>query len=191
MAINLVEAVQQKLKVGELQKIDPNTNTLVHGDEASSSNKIYQVAIPAVLTGLYKFTRIDENNEAFVNKKNGNTLSSFFGENTNEVINKVADVAGLPAADTQAKMDEIAGASLGVLRENLSENYKDADVKNFLTGQRHTILLYLDPDLKLGSYISDDTIDDSTNKMEVPITNIMHSIGQIFSSSGNDQKEEI
>ena len=35
MAINLVEAVQQKLNVGELQKIDPNTNTLLHGEEAS------------------------------------------------------------------------------------------------------------------------------------------------------------
>ncbi len=191
MAINLVEAVQQKLNVGQLQKIDPNTNTLLHSEEASSDNKIYQVAIPAVLTGLYKFTRIDENNQAFVNNENGKSLSTFFGDNTNDVINKVADVSGLLAADTQTKMEEITVASLGVLRENLSENYKDADVKNFLTGQRHTILLYLDPDLKLGSYISDNTIDDSTNKMEGPVTNIMHTIGQIFSGSGNDQKEEI
>ncbi|MDQ6762465.1 MAG: hypothetical protein M3015_07540 [Bacteroidota bacterium] len=190
MAINLVEAVQQKLNAGELQKIDPNTNAAVHKDEADYGNRIYQVAIPAVLTGLYKFTRIDENNQAFINNNNEN-LSSFFGENTNDVINKISEVTASNVTDTKAKMQQIAEASLNVLRVNLPENFKDVDVKNFLTAQRHNILLYLDPALNLGSYISDDTIDDSTNKMEGPVTNIMHTIGQIFSGSGNDQKEEI
>ncbi len=191
MAINLVEAVQQKLNVETLQKIDPNTNTLVQSDENGYGNEIYQIAIPAVLTGLYKYTRLDENNQAFVNNKSHNLLSSFFGDNTNDVIGKVADVTTSTAGDVEAKMQEIAEASLNILRENLPENFKDADVKNYLTAQRHNILLYLHPDLNLGSYISDDTIDDSTNKMEGPVTNIMHNIGQIFSASGNDKKEEI
>ncbi len=191
MATNLVEAVQQKLNVEALQKIDPNTNTIVKSDEPGYGNEIYQVAIPAVLTGLYKFTRIDENNQAFVNKKNENFSSSFFGDNTNDVINKVANVTASSAGEAKAKMEEIAQASLQVLCENLPENFKDADVKNYMTAQRHHILLYLHPDLNLGSSISDDTIDDSTNKMEGPVSNIMHNIGQIFSASGNDEKEEI
>lgn len=191
MAINLVEAVQQKLNVETLQKIDPNTNTIVESAEPRFGNEIYQVAIPAVLTGLYKYTRIDENNQAFVNNKSANLLSSFFGDNTNNVIDKVADVTASAAADAKSKMEEIAEAGLHVLRENLPENFKDADVKNYLTAQRHSILLYLHPDLNLGSYLSDDTIDDSTNKMEGPVSNLMHTIGQIFSASGNDKKEEI
>ena len=77
-----------------------------------ADNKIYQVAIPAVLTGLYKFTRIDENNQAFVNNENGKCMYTFFGDNTNDVINKVADVSGLPAAETQTEMEEITVASL-------------------------------------------------------------------------------
>ncbi|MEO8109614.1 MAG: hypothetical protein ABI594_06280 [Ginsengibacter sp.] len=191
MAINLVEAVQQKLNVKTLHKIDPNTNTIVKSAEAGHGNEIYQVAIPAVLTGLYKFTRIDENNQAFVNNKDENLLASFFGDNTKDVINKIADVTASEAADTKAKMQQIAEVSLKVLRENLPEDFKDADVKNYLTAQRHHILLYLHPDLNLGTYISDDTIDDSTNKMEGPVSNVMHTIGQIFSASGNDKKEEI
>ena len=191
MAINLVEAVQEKLNVGKLQKIDPNTSKTVQSAEVAYGNEIYQIAIPAVLTGLYKFTRIDENNQAVVNNKNENLLSSFFGDNTNDVINKVADVTASAVADTKAKMQQIAEASLDVLRENLPEDFKDADVKNYLTAQRHHILLYLHPDLNLGTYINDDTIDDSTNKMEGPVSNVMHTIGQIFSASGNDQKEEI
>ncbi len=77
------------------------------------------------------------------------------------------------------------------MKENLSDKSLDSDVKNFLTGQRHNILLYLDPALQLGKYIEDDTIDDSTNKMEGPVSGLMHKIGQIFSESGNDKKEEI
>lgn len=77
------------------------------------------------------------------------------------------------------------------LKESLSEGPLFGDVKDFLTSQRHNILLYLDPILQLGKYIGDDTIDDSTNKMEGPVSDLMHNIGQIFSGSGNDEKEEI
>lgn len=191
MATNLVEAVQHKLKVETLQKVDPNTNTIVKSDNAGYGNEMYQFAIPVVLAGLYKFTRIDENNKAFVNNKSENFSSSFFGNNTNDVINKVADVTASTAAETKVKMEEIADASLNVLRENLPKDFKDVDVKNYLTAQRHNILLYLHPDLNLGSSLNDDTMDDSTNKMEGPLSNVMHNIGQIFSASGNDKKEEI
>ena len=43
----------------------------------------------------------------------------------------------------------------------------------------------------MGNFIKDDTVDDSTNKMEGPVSNLIHNIGQIFSESGNDKKEEI
>ncbi|MEO6636995.1 MAG: hypothetical protein ABIN25_01890 [Ginsengibacter sp.] len=98
-----------------------------------------------MLTGLYNFTRIYENNQAFVENKNRNSSSSLFGENSKKVINKVAVIAALLVAETQARMEEITVASLAIVRENFSENFKDEDVKNFLTSQRYNILLHLHP----------------------------------------------
>lgn len=189
MAINLVESVQQKLNVEELQKIDPDSGKAI--DTNKPSNTFYQLAIPAVLTGLYSFSRLDEQNKAILNMSPENLLSSIFGEKKESIIEKISDVSGEPVNETTGKLEQIGGAAIGVLKENLNATPVDSDVKNFLTGQRHNILSHLDPALQLGSYIKDDTIDDSTNKMEGPVSGLMHNIGQIFSESGNDKKDEI
>ena len=189
MAINLVESVQQKLNVGELQKIDPDTGKVPDTDKPS--NKLYQLAIPAVLTGLYNFTRLDDKNRNVLGMSSDTFLSSIFGENKESLTVKISDVSQSPLHEVQNKLEEIGNASIAALKENLHPNPSDSDVKNFLTGQRHNILSYLDPGLQLGDYLLDDTIDDSTNKMEGPVSDLMHNIGQIFSGSGNDKKEEI
>lgn len=189
MAINLVESIQQKLHVEGLQKIDPDTGKIP--DAAKPSNNFYQLAIPAVLTGLYSFTRLDEKNRDILNMTTGNLLSSIFGEHKDTVIAKIAKISGAPVNETTNNLEKIGGAAIKTFKENLSEKPLDSDVKDFLTGQRHNILLYLDPALQLGQSLKDDTIDDSTNKMEGPVSNLMHNIGQIFSGSGNDEKEEI
>ncbi len=189
MASNLVESVQQKLNVEELQKINPDTGKLIDADK--SSDKFYQLAIPAVLTGLYSFTRIDEKNRDVLNMDAGNLLLSVFGENKDSIIAKIAAISGTPINDANDKLQEIGTVTISVLKESLYEKSQDSDVKDLLTRQRHNILLYLDPALQLGNYIKDNTVDDSTNKMEGPVSDLMHKIGQIFSESGNDKKEEV
>ena len=181
MAMNLAERIQQKLNVEELQKIDPDTgNEITTGKPA---NKFYQLAIPAVLTGLYNFTRLDEKNHDILNTNSENFLSLIFGEKKDTVIAKIAGLSGTPVSETNDKLQEIGIATISTLQENLPERPLDKDVKELLTGQRHNILLYLDPALQMGNFIKDDTVDDSTNKMEGPVSNLMHNIGQIFSES--------
>lgn len=189
MATNLVESVQQKLNVEELQKIDPDTGEVFETDKPK--NKFYQLAIPAILTGLYGFTRIDEGDRNILNGNAGNLISSIFGEKKNDVISKIANISSTPLNVINEKFEKIGEAIITTLKEHLPKTSADSDVKNFLTSQRHHILSYLDPALQLGQYLKDDTIDDSTNKMEGPVSGLMHNLGQIFSESGNDKKEEI
>ncbi|MDQ6843986.1 MAG: hypothetical protein M3Z92_06490 [Bacteroidota bacterium] len=191
MAINIIESVQQKLQVDELQKIDPDTGKAKNDDEYKTGVNFYQVAIPAVLTGLYRFTRTDEKNKDIFNVGTGKLLSLFFGENSANVIAKIAEITHTAIVETRVKMEEIAAVGINVLKENLSDKTANSDVKDFLTSQRHNILVYLDPQLQLGHLIEDDTVDDTTNKMEGPVSDFMHTVGQIFSSSGNDKKEDL
>ena len=99
MAINLIESIQQKMNIEELQKIDPDTSKVIDAgkvvDAGEHSNKFYQVAIPAVLTGLYSFTRLDEKNRDILNMTTGNLLSSIFGEHKDTVIAKIAKIKHL------------------------------------------------------------------------------------------------
>ncbi|MEO6221069.1 MAG: hypothetical protein ABIO81_11610 [Ginsengibacter sp.] len=191
MAINLVESVQKKLKVDELQKIDPDTGKIKDDQLINPSNLFYQLAIPAILTGFYKYTRLDEGNRDILNMQTGNFISSIFDEHTQGVISKIADITKTPQDETRHKMEKIAEATMITLKENLTGTSSDSHIKDLLTAQRHNILLYLDPSLQIGHYINDNTVDDSTTKMEGPVSDLVNKIGQIFSGSGNDEKKKI
>ena len=61
------------------------------------------------------------------------------------------------------------------------------DVKTFFSGQVNNILPYLEPDLHMGDLLNDTTLDDNTNKMEGPMSSLMHSIGSIFSTPETEE----
>jgi hypothetical protein len=53
-----------------------------------------------------------------------------------------------------------------------------------MSDQRHHILVYLPASLQLGELLNDSGMDDQTNKMEGPISNLVHNIENKFSGGG-------
>jgi hypothetical protein len=51
--------------------------------------------------------------------------------------------------------------------------------------------MYLHPSLRLGQHLQENTVDDSTKKMDGPVSDLMHTIEQVFSGPGNDGEEDI
>ena len=189
MAFNIIESIQKSLGYPELQKIDPNTQEVKKPGDLSPENYLGQAAIPAVLTGIYKFTRTEEGNaEILKGELKGILLSIIFGSSKNEVVEKVSKYTGNSVDYTSDKMEDIARAAVRVIREHLKNEPSGSSVKDLLTAQRHNILVYLPASLQLGEVLKDETLDDRTNKMEGPVSGVMQSIGQVFSASGGDTK---
>jgi hypothetical protein len=63
-------------------------------------------------------------------------------------------------------------------------------VKDYFINQKNDILLYLLPILKMGDLLHDNTLDDGTNKMEGPISSLMHSLGSTFTNTTTDAEVE-
>lgn len=53
----------------------------------------------------------------------------------------------------------------------------------FFAEQRSNILKHLPVELHAGELLSDPAMDDKTNKMEGPMSGMMHTVEKIFSSS--------
>ena len=192
MAFNIVESIQKTVGFPELQKIDPNTQEVIKPENMSCQDYLGQAAIPAVLTGIYKFTRAEEGNaEILQGELKGNFLSIIFGIKKDEVVNKVAGYTGNSPEYAADKMEAIARAAVGVIREHLTKEPTGSNVKDLLTAQRHHILVYLPASLQLGDTLNDETLDDRTNKMEGPVSGFVHTMEQVFSTSGSDKKDEI
>lgn len=182
MSVNLLQQVQQFLGYPELRKIDPNTDNIVADNEAKL-HLFSQAAIPAVLTALYKYVQSDAGAEEVL-RGNSSTdwAGKIFHENKKDAVEKIKAYAETDAANAVSKMNEIAATAVRIVKNNLSDKAGIKDIKSFFLAQRNNILPYLPPALNLGDLLHDDTIDDTVNKMEGPVSSLMKGIGSAFSN---------
>ncbi|MCW3090386.1 MAG: hypothetical protein JWP81_1455 [Ferruginibacter sp.] len=189
MSVNLVDTIQANLNYPPLQKIDPNTQEEKATAAAPFGHRFSQAAIPAVLTGLYKYTTTDEGAETVLRGDiSTDWVSTMFGDTREEVVQKINTYSSELNDDTTSRMNDIANEAIRVIRENIKPGGSMMDVKNFMSGQRNTILLYLPAALHMGEFLRDDTLDDNTHKMEGPISSLMHKIGSAFSKPANEEE---
>jgi len=181
MATNIIEALQERLGYGPLQKIDPNTQEIKAAPNVAYS-RLAQAVIPATLVGIYKHTRSNEAAEQLISGKNSTSwLPLLFDDAADVVVKKVADYADVSASEAGAAMEKTASEAIKIIAENPGKT-DGQNVKQYVAGQRNNILMYLPAELQIGSLLNDNTVDDRTNKMEGPVSDIMHSIEKIFSS---------
>ena len=178
MAIDLIEEIRNQLGSKPLPKIDPNTQEPAQNIRPDIGN----AAIPAVLAGFYKGTRSVEASDKLMNTPDNDMLQELFCEHTDDVTQSVAAYSRVPAEDAKNEMQRIVVAVKEVLEENLKV-VNGSNAMTFFTNQRSNILKHLPVELHMGELINDPAMDDRTNKMEGPISGMMHKIEQIFSSS--------
>ena len=189
MSIDLLATVQQELGYPELQKIDPNTQKVVADTKTPEEDKFSQAAIPAILTGFYKYVQTDEGASSFLEDgTSSNWMSKLFDNNKKEVVQTIASYAKQSNEDPLAKMNEIANVVVRVVKENLPKEATIKEVKTFFGDQKNNILLYLPADLNIGGLLHDDTLDDATHKMEGPISGLMQSLGAAFTNPVEENK---
>ena len=178
MSVNILETIQQNLGYPKIQNIDPNTQQV-----AANEDKFSQAAIPAVLTGLYRYVQKDEGAEEILQVANSTAwLNKFFETDKDAVVQKVADYGGQSYEETETQMNAIANEAVKVIKENLAENGSIKEVKLFLSNQRNNILSHLLAALNMGRFLNDNTLDDNTNKMEGPVSSLIKNIGSAFSN---------
>jgi len=181
MAIQLIEAVQERLGLPALVKITPEEN---EAQKELPKASLHQVALVAVAGALYKITRTNEGCvRLLLSGKNANwlTLEEAYGTHLPEVIERINDYGIADAAVTEQLLRDIAHTCLLIIHEELTTNISTDSIREFMSAQRHNILIYVPTDLQLGKLLKDKVMDDETNHMEGPVSNFMHKIENFLS----------
>lgn len=167
-----------------LQKIDPNTQEPMTTEVfINPVLALAQGAIPSVLAAVYKKSKMPEDADEIMHVRNSTDyLPALFGDNTTKAVQAVATYSKLPVADVRLAMQQVAITALQVLHTEVKST-NPAAIASFMKGQRDNILHYLPASLQMGKILDDDTIDDRTNKMEGPVSGLMHSIEKVFSDT--------
>lgn len=181
MSINIAEEVQKRLQFPPLQKIDPNTENKQQ-EKQEMIFPVTQAAIMAALAGLYKITRTTKGVvRLLLGGKRAAWLEEVYGDNLESTFNHIADYTHSQRTDVEKMVRAAADTSIVILHEQLTGRISAESVVNFMSGQRDNILVLLPAGLHLGELLHDPTMDDNTNKMEGPVSTLMHKIENVFS----------
>ncbi len=188
MSINLLKTVQSGLGYPELAKIDPNTQEVKNTVALSTENKKSQALITAVLAGIYKLAKSEEGLLEISNTALASDwMNIIFADNKSELLNNIAIYTSMAKESIEPEMNKIAAAAISLIKENTKETSDHISVQHFITSQRNNILPFIPAELHLGDFLNDTTIDDRVNKMQGPISSLMHKIESGF--SGNETQE--
>ena len=180
-SIDIIEELCKNTDADSVPKIDPNTQSPVK--DTVQNPDIRSAVIPVVLIGFYKNTRNGED-AAKLMHEGGNkaTLEYLFGDEKSNIIKSVSNYSGVSETYAESEMKNTVSSIKDVLiKENISED--GVAVSNFFTDQRSNILKHLPVELNMGKLMNDSSIDDRTNKMEGPMSGLMHTIEKVFSST--------
>lgn len=189
MAINIVEAVQTRLGIRSIKKIDvnlPHQSLPKHPEQVDFAG---QAVTAAVLVALYRYGKTDDGAATIARSKSGNWLQSIFMNNEAAAAHKVASYAGIHHEEAKSLMQKVADAAIDLIYDNAGDHPAKDKVKAYLASQRHNILAYLPAELEMGKLLSDETLDDRTNKMEGPVSSFLHWIQDIMSPQDRTDEE--
>lgn len=190
MSENIVKKVLEKFQIESFLKINPNTEKEERPSSATGANarQFEQATVTAVLAGMYKYGSTDEGAKNLFRISNSHDLLNvFFAYRRDDVINGLAVYGNILPLQAEALIESVAIESVEAVKEIVGADAKPETVRSYIAGQRHNILVYLPPDLRFGKLIGDDILDDRTNKMEGPVSSVMHFIENLFAEKDTDK----
>jgi len=188
--MNLIETITKHFGYDPLAMIDPNTQDVVHKKGEADLHRFSQAGIPVILVGFHRLLASDAGaQEILYPNSSTNWVSTIFGNDATEVVNRVNAYSGFDPAGTEAKLNDIAAKAASLIKE-AAPSEKPVDVKAVLESQIDNILTYLPPSLHLGDLLNENTLDDRTHKMEGPISSLIQAIGSGFSKPDEDSRKQ-
>ncbi len=182
--MNLIEEMQKASGRSPVEKVDPNTQK-PKDEESGNENLLPQAVIPISLLGLYHFSRIESNAEELVLKSKDeyhNWKNRLYGKHSDEVAQHVADYTHTTKEYAGQALNHATNLAIKIVNDALGNKATGKSIARIFKDNRSNILKHLPATLGVGSVVDDTTIDDNTNKMEGPMSNLMHLFEKIFSS---------
>ncbi len=180
---NIIETIQANLGLPVLQKVDPNIQEAKDNSQRSSEEQLAQASIPAAVAGIYRLTRTDDGCSVIQGGKTYDSwVDTIFTDQKANVVEKVAQYANVPREDAEMHLEKAGAEAIRVIRQEKAGSMADPKaLREYMGSQRHNLLVYLPAAMQIGDLLNDNSMDDRTNKMEGPVSNLMHKIENAMS----------
>ena len=181
MSLNILIAIQEKLKYPPLQKMDANSRD-TETSETIKEDHFSQSAIPSILIALTQYCKADSCIKSIIeNNSSSQWLTIILGNKKQSVVGKIASYSEDTPSNVEEKMNPILNTAISMIKDMAAEGKDIQYIKLFLARQRNNILPFLPSSLQMGELLDDATMDDNTHKMGGPFSSIINALGDQFS----------
>jgi hypothetical protein len=181
--MNIIETVQKNLGFNALIKIDPNTQDIKGEDVVMGNDALAQAGIPAILLGIYNGLEENPDLRMLDTDQKGSLLECIFGKSADTVVRRIMDYSKIQDKNNVQELEHMASESMRVVKENIGEQADERSIRKFVAKNKPDILLYLPPNLELGTILKNENLDDRTGKMEGPVSSFMHRVEKQFNTT--------
>src|ERR1700722_17184770 len=172
--MNLVEIIQTNLGYPPIKKIDPNTSEPKDKEDNFESGSLAQAAIPVTVLGLLNYIDANELNASELNAETHDEVDLIFAGKESEIVLGVATYSGITEEHTRHEMNFILKEAIRVIKEMNANN--SVPPHQFTVIQKANAILYLPASIHAGLLLGNGNMDDSTTKMEGPVSSVIHNI---------------
>ncbi|HSZ87286.1 MAG TPA: hypothetical protein VK787_14740 [Puia sp.] len=176
--MNLVEIIQTSLGYPPIKKIDPNTSEPKNKQDNFESGTLAQAALPVTVLGLMNYIDANELNASELDTETHDELDVIFAGKGSEIVSGVATYSGVTEEHTRHEMNFILKEAIRVVKEMNAHN--SVPPHQFTVIQKANAILYLPASIHAGLLLGNANMDDSTTKMEGPVSSVLHNIEKKF-----------
>lgn len=171
--------IQEQLNYHPFQQIDAATGAPA---DMQSFNALEQAVTVTFLAAVYKSTRLKENAAIIAKKTDAGKLLNLLFDDKFDAYQAIADYSNQPLEPVKLQLTKVAGALINIVQQQPQETRAEY-LQSTFTSERDHILTLIPSQLKIEKLLNDDTINDNTNKMQGPVSTLMHKIENTFSTS--------
>lgn len=186
-----VLSIQEQMGFPPLQKVDPNTGD-VKDQHQEGRQRLGQAAIPAALAIVAKYAASDRGLQRLsAGPEESNWLKEILGSGRHAMVRQVAEYAGSDPATASRTVQEAIQLAVHHGAHLTSANEASSAQQTYYASLLTEALSFLPAAVPVGKLMDDDTLDDQTHKMEGPLSNLAHSIGNVFSDGRSEDPKDI
>lgn len=183
MSVNILEKLKKNLGIPELKKVDPNTQEVKGGE-----HRLMQAVAPAAVAGIYDAARSESGlNFLAGDGTSADWLTLLFGDNAGAVMRNLEAYTGNSSDSVRTHFNSTASEAAKILRESATGNDRKKSIQLIAGAQRDWFLPYLPAELKIGTLLGDEVLDDRQNKMQGPVSSFMHKVEAVL--TGKESKD--
>lgn len=179
---NIIDMIRKNLGFDELHKVDPNTQDIAAGLKTFGMTSVAQGTIPSVVCAICNHLETPGNREFIITGDSNNWLKTIFGEKEDELLEKLSEYSNTTVIAVKGEAEHIANEAVRLVRVALPDVNHEHAIQNFAASTRREALQYLPASLQLGYLLNNNNLDDRTNKMEGPVSSLMHKLENQFNT---------